>query len=365
MSNLTSTSTSSKINVSTSQTRTTINLSPSNVDNSDFQDFFKNSRGHEIYSDRFSSPSETFQSPSTTNPGFSWRLNQVTDMNYKSNEKIDLNCTSTSSNEKIDEKDSEMILLRSIPPSTEMYFPDDVRELTSHGIKNFCDFETIFPEKNFDQSITLVIIINFYKLEIEEINNIDDDSENMNGNFIESFNNPICSDILFNLDCGSKIYAKSEFLAMKSPFFKKLFDGEVTFQEVEAGVKRVFIKNTKYDYFRLVIYFAYTGKIESLEEQNLSYDDLIQLLMMAQSFEYKEFGNEITLRLGNIINLENWDEILLINKRIGCSELKCKVLKFINENWNQIRDINWIKKFVDLDDFELIEEIFEAKFFKH
>ncbi|CAG8485415.1 10185_t:CDS:1 [Acaulospora morrowiae] len=356
----------------------------------DFQDFFKNPNGSEIYSDRFTS--SPFYSATRTSGidefpdlRYSWRLvlypndillqeknfisvfllsypsdlerrNSLSkivrvgfDLYRVEGDSIDRN-NSTS--------DSMMRLLKSHQPSTEVFYLGD--ETTRHGIRRFSDFGSIFPDNNTNKSTSIAIRVNFYH--VDEVMDVMSRSKNIEPDYLELFNNPVHSDIIFQLDCGKQIYAYSEFLAKKSRFLKELF-GQVIVDigKKNIGAKRIMIRDAEYDHFRIMIYFAYTGKFEQ-KHGKLSFDDLLHLIRLAQSFEFRDFENEVLERLGNIINLDNWSDILKVSRRVCSDELKYKVLRFVSENWNQVRGTQKMRGLINLDDFELTEELFWARF---
>src|SRR5207248_5219947 len=143
------------------------------------------------------------------------------------------------------------------------------------------------------------------------------------------FNNPYFSDITFSFDCGSELKASRLVLAAKSTYFMNMFTGEWT----ESNQSKIVIKGVKYEYYKAMIYYFYSGSLDS----GLDFNVLMGLFSEADMCQIEDLVKIVTNRIVEIISNENWNEILLMGWQSNNNDLKEAGLKFVHENWLNIK----------------------------
>ncbi|CAG8734247.1 9439_t:CDS:1, partial [Racocetra fulgida] len=221
------------------------------------------------------------------------------------------------------------------------------REPTWGSVK-FCEFETIFPN-NLDSKynlirmdkVDIVIRVHFFDENYTATNH---DLEILNVDILlkfgpkleEYFDNERFSDIVFKFDCGSQLYVSRLVLASRSIYFKTMFNGEW----MESKSLTIHIKDVEYKIFRNIIYFLYTGILED----GLTFDTLVNIYAEADMREIEELAKIVILRIVEMINKDNWDDVLLLGWATNNYWLKDQALMYIHSRWEELKDTERMKK---------------------
>ncbi|CAI2166700.1 17442_t:CDS:1 [Funneliformis geosporum] len=162
-------------------------------------------------------------------------------------------------------------------------------------------------------------------------------------------------DVEFTFTCGSRIRAHRIILASQSKYFESLLSG----QWVEGRNKIIPIKEIDYEIFRCVMYYLYTGKLE----ENLELDTLKSAYMKADMLGLETFGKLLANRIAEDVNVDNWDEILLLGWQMGDTCLKSAAMGFATTRWEELKSTENMQRVVSCGNIDWIEELISAKIF--
>lgn len=243
-----------------------------------------------------------------------------------------------------------------------MFNQNSFTHRTKFGIKNahggkLCKINQLFP--NNDTSISTDIIIRVHINEVEKPQN--DFKNNINKSSLLShsleqfFNNPYFSDVTFTFDCGSELKASRLVLAAKSTYFMNMFTGEWT----ESNQSKIAIKGVKYEYYKAMVYYFYNGSLDS----GLNFDALMGLFSEADMCQIEDLIEIVANKIVEMISNENWHEILLMGWQSNNNYLKKAGLKFVHENWLNIKDTENMKFIIENLNVEWMEELMSVRFF--
>ncbi|CAG8808358.1 4845_t:CDS:1, partial [Racocetra fulgida] len=138
------------------------------------------------------------------------------------------------------------------------------------------------------------------------------------------------SDVEFTFDCGSNIKAHRVILATRSTYFEKLLGDKWK----EGQMKTIPIKHMEYTTFRSILYYLYTGKLE----EGLQFNVLKDVYSKADMLNLEKFGEMAADRIADMVNGDNWDEILMLAWEVGDARLKEAALNYAVTKWDYIRD---------------------------
>ncbi|CAG8591344.1 20188_t:CDS:1 [Gigaspora margarita] len=238
------------------------------------------------------------------------------------------------------------------------------REATWGSVK-FCEIETIFPN-NLDSKFNLIrmekvdLIIRIHFFENNE-NNYDLELLNIDillkfgPSLKEYFNNEKFSDIVFKFDCGSQLYVSRLVLASRSTYFKTMFNGEW----IESKSSIINIKDVEYKIFKIIVYFLYTGTLED----ELTFDILVNVYTEADMREIEELVKVVISRVAEMVNQDNWDDVLLLGWTTDNYWLKDQALIYIHSKWEELKDTERMKKVMMFGNETCIQELTNDKCF--
>ncbi|PKY24992.1 POZ domain-containing protein [Rhizophagus irregularis] len=186
-------------------------------------------------------------------------------------------------------------------------------------------------------------------------NDIKDNSKDSSLSFENYFNDENFSDITFKFSCGSEIKASRLVLAIKSSYFKALFNGN--WKESKSPI--ITIKDVKYECFKRMINFLYSGKLDS----NLSFEELKDLFIESDIRDIMELKKAVSTRIVKHVNENYWDEILLMGWQMKNMEMKQAGLKYFSEHWMEIKNSEKMNNIIVNSNFDWLEELYKAKLF--
>ncbi|CAG8652801.1 5808_t:CDS:1 [Acaulospora morrowiae] len=162
------------------------------------------------------------------------------------------------------------------------------------GFGKFYPLNKILIDNGKSSEVNIIVDVQFF---------LDEDIETTNVCYYEEyFSNEKFSDVEFILDSGDRIKAHRIILSSKSPYFKAMFEGEW----IESKLQVIPIKNVEFDTFRRILYHFYSGKFK--EEIDLK--QAIDLFKLAVMLDVISLQNFALRKLVDMINLENWEEVL-------------------------------------------------------
>ncbi|CAG8722959.1 18292_t:CDS:2 [Rhizophagus irregularis] len=183
------------------------------------------------------------------------------------------------------------------------------------GYRRLCQINQLFPDGNKSRDIDLIFHVHFITYEEPLIH---DSLLNLNQNE-HFFENGAFADVGFILDCGRFIKAHRVVLASGSVYFDKMLRGGWI-----EGTNKI---------IKLKIYIN---------------SEMIGLIKLQKL---------VKLRLVKLINLDNWEQILLFGWEHDDLMLKTCGLDFVSSNYLKIRHTDAMKKIIDTRNIEWIEEI--------
>ncbi|CAG8596916.1 15262_t:CDS:1 [Acaulospora colombiana] len=228
--------------------------------------------------------------------------------------------------------------------------------LDDFGRHRFCSFENLFPNNDSTAEIDLLIRVQIFNAS-STIGSTDEPVEHTEPEF-PSFKQHLddgkFSDVEFTFDCGSKIKAHRIILATRSAYFEKLLGDKWK----EGQMKTIPIKHMEYTTFRSILYYLYTGKLE----EGLEFDVLKDVYSKADMLNLERFGEMVADRIADMVNSDNWDEILMLAWEVGDSRLKEAALDYAVTKWDDIRDGENMKRVMGCGNMDWIEELMRARY---
>ncbi|CAJ0628757.1 3488_t:CDS:2 [Entrophospora sp. SA101] len=197
------------------------------------------------------------------------------------------------------------------------------------GTKNAGIFNNdVFPSKDYSIEVHLIICVCIFNDQNTILNECDGSNCKSLQKFSKFFGNDKLSDITFQLDCGSTIKASRILLMSQSTYFEKLLLGEW----IESMNDVISIKDIDLTTFRAIIYYSYSGKLET----GLNVEALKDIYLKADMWDMKEFNDLF---------------------------LKTESLKYVHENWQDIKPSQNMKDFLFEAEVDWVEELMFARFF--
>ena len=219
--------------------------------------------------------------------------------------------------------------------------------LDDFGRHRFCSFDTLFPNGDLNDDVDLLIRIKIFN-DIPQECEVPIESDVFEfPTFAEHLNDSRYSDVEFTFDCGNRIKAHRIILATRSKYFEKLLGDKWR----ESQMKAIAIKQMEYTTFRSVLYYLYTGGLE----EDLQFDVLKDVYSKADMLNLEKFGEMIADRIAEMVDLNNWNEVLTLAWEVGDSQLRAAALDFAVANWSDIRDSENMRKIMACGKFYYIE----------
>ncbi|CAB4429291.1 unnamed protein product [Rhizophagus irregularis] len=171
----------------------------------------------------------------------------------------------------------------------------------------------------------------------------------------EFFNNNNFCDVTFKFDCNAEIKASRMFLAMKSKYFKRMFNGEW----LESNSPIIKINNVSYNCFHKIVEFLYTDNLDVELDFNL----LKEIYIESEMREIEELKMIVSKRIIKMINDDNWDEILILGWQTQNHDLKDIALEYIYNNWKKLESADKMNELLKCGDARWVREIIMASIF--
>ncbi|RIA96065.1 hypothetical protein C1645_426735 [Glomus cerebriforme] len=228
--------------------------------------------------------------------------------------------------------------------------------LDDFGRHRFCSFENLFPNSDTSAEIDLLVKVHVFNTTATD-DSTDESVEQIESEF-PSFKQHLddgkFSDIEFTFDCGSVIKAHRIILATRSSYFEKLLGDKWK----EGQMKTIPIKHMEYTTFRSILYYLYTGELEV----RLEFDVLKDVYSKADMLNLERFGEMVADRIADMVNSDNWDEILMLAWEVDDSRLKEAALDYAVTKWDEIRDSENMKRVMACGNMDWIEELMKARY---
>ncbi|RGB39342.1 hypothetical protein C1646_690133 [Rhizophagus diaphanus] len=145
------------------------------------------------------------------------------------------------------------------------------------------------------------------------------------------------------------------FLAMKSKYFKRMFNGEW----LESNSPIIKINNVSYNCFHKIVEFLYTDNLDVELDFNL----LKEIYIESEMREIEELKMIVSKRIIKMINDDNWDEILILGWQTQNHDLKDIALEYIYNNWKKLESADKMNELLKCGDARWVREIIMASIF--
>ncbi|CAG8802307.1 23915_t:CDS:1, partial [Gigaspora rosea] len=227
--------------------------------------------------------------------------------------------------------------------------------LDDFGRHRFCSFENLFPNSDTTAEIDLLVRVQIFNSSSsagstdEPVEHVDDFPS-----FKQHLDDGKFSDVEFTFDCGSNIKAHRVILATRSSYFEKLLGDKWK----EGQMKTIPIKHMEYTTFRSILYYLYTGKLE----EGLQFNVLKDVYSKADMLNLEKFGEMAADRIADMVNGDNWDEILMLAWEVGDARLKEAALNYAVTKWDYIRNGENMKRVMSCGNMDWIEELMRARY---
>ncbi|PKY22575.1 POZ domain-containing protein, partial [Rhizophagus irregularis] len=162
-------------------------------------------------------------------------------------------------------------------------------------------------------------------------------------------------DVEFIFDCGSSMKAHRVILAARSTYFESMLGGEW----LEGHMKTVTIKDMPFDAFRCIVHHLYTGKLE----EGLTFELLRDIYSKADMLRVEQLSQMAAERMVNLMNHENWDQILMLGWKYFDDRLKDAGQEFAVKHWIEIKDTDNMKQVMASGHVDRIVELVLQSFF--
>ncbi|CAB4476729.1 unnamed protein product [Rhizophagus irregularis] len=318
----------------------------------DFQDYYNDmpdrKNDYYIFSERFSSPGPHITQSNFDPQSFiyKWRLrlrihgyrDTINSYYYSytmydnKNNKISLNLIPYDEELKITEDNQEINykyeIIRSHPDNRIIFQQENEMEIYEQksSEKSLGEIINIFPDQNINSRTDLRIRV-YIKI-IEKKSHMKPPPKLLLPHFIDYFDNGYFSDINFTFDCGSNIKASKIILASRSEYFKTMFNGKWK----ESKESKIYIKDTKYKIFRHLLKYIYTNELD----EGLNLDELKDLYIESDLRNLEELRKMVAISIGEIMNVENWEQVLKFGYEIDNEGIKYSATLFGINNWEEI-----------------------------
>ncbi|CAB5389923.1 unnamed protein product [Rhizophagus irregularis] len=205
-----------------------------------------------------------------------------------------------------------------------MFNQNSFTHRTKFGIKNahggkLCKINQLFP--NNDTSISTDIIIRVHINEVEKPQN----------DFKNSINK----------------------FSLLSHSLEQFFNNPYFSEWTESNQSKIAIKGVKYEYYKAMVYYFYNGSLDS----GLNFDALMGLFSEADMCQIEDLIEIVANKIVEMISNDNWHEILLMGWQSNNNNLKKAGLKFVHENWLNIKDTENMKFIIENLNVEWMEEL--------
>ncbi|CAG8628944.1 206_t:CDS:1 [Acaulospora morrowiae] len=222
----------------------------------------------------------------------------------------------------------------------------------SWGIIEFCAFKDLFPSNDITARTTLVVRVHVFDEEQPSPDNsvlaynltevICQPSLSME----EFFGDNKFNDVEFVFDCGTRIPANRFALALRSAYFRKLFSGEW----MESKATSIPIKNAKAEPFGAMIYYLYSARLN----EDLSLEALKGVFYEADMREIEGLKDQVVARLCDMMNADNWDEIVEFGLFVDNEKLRKKVLAYVARHWEKLKTTKEMRKLLRFESMDWI-----------
>ncbi|KAG9286964.1 hypothetical protein G9A89_001202 [Geosiphon pyriformis] len=226
--------------------------------------------------------------------------------------------------------------------------------LDDFGRHRFCSFDNLFPGGDSSTDVDLLIRVKIFNNATPTVEEPVELIESEFPSFKQHLDDGRFSDIEFTFDCGSRIKAHRIILATRSSYFEKLLGDKWR----EGQMKTIPIKHMEYTTFRSILYYLYTGKLD----EGLEFDVLKDVYSKADMLNLEKLEEIVADRIADMVDLDNWDEILMLAWEVGDTHLKEAALNYAVSKWTEIRDGENMKRVMGCGNMDWVEELMSAVF---
>ncbi|CAG8550357.1 6901_t:CDS:2, partial [Racocetra persica] len=220
------------------------------------------------------------------------------------------------------------------------------------GIKDLYPNDTIMPE--MDLMVRVQIFDDHLSPGEGNSTSFIPECISMSG-FEKFFDKDRFCDVEFVFDCGSSVKAHRIILAARSNYFERLLGEEW----LEGHMKTITMQEFPYHAFRSIVHYLYSGKLE----ERLSFDLIKEIYTKADMLNLDQLNSMTVDRMIELIDYNNWHEILLLGWNKLDERLKTAGLNFAITNWMNLRNSDSMKEVMRFGDMDLTEELILGKFF--
>ncbi|CAG8500586.1 6558_t:CDS:2, partial [Ambispora leptoticha] len=208
--------------------------------------------------------------------------------------------------------------------------------LDDFGRHRFCSFDNLFPGGDSSTDVDLLIRVKIFNNATPAPEEPIVPIESEFPSFKQHLDDGRFSDVEFTFDCGLRIKAHRIILATRSSYFEKLLGDKWR----EGQMKTIPIKHMEYNTFRSILYYLYTGKLED----GLEFDVLKDVYSKADMLNLEKLEEIVADRIADMVDLDNWDEILMLAWEVGDTHLKEAALNYAVSKWTDIREGDNMKR---------------------
>ncbi|CAG8443840.1 10282_t:CDS:2 [Ambispora gerdemannii] len=213
--------------------------------------------------------------------------------------------------------------------------------LDDFGRHRFCSFDNLFPGGDSSTDVDLLIRVKIFNNATPAPEEPVVPIESEFPSFKQHLDDGRFSDVEFTFDCGLRIKAHRIILATRSSYFEKLLGDKWR----EGQMKTIPIKHMEYNTFRSILYYLYTGKLED----GLEFGVLKDVYSKADMLNLEKLEEIVADRIADMVDLDNWDEILMLSWEVGDAHLKEAALNYAVSKWTEIREGDNMKRVMGCD----------------
>ncbi|KAH9364044.1 hypothetical protein HPB48_016382 [Haemaphysalis longicornis] len=156
------------------------------------------------------------------------------------------------------------------------------------------------------------------------------------------------SDVVFSVE-GEDIHAHKNILAARSPVFAAMFENDM--KEKEQG--RVEIPDCRFEVFREVVEFIYTGDAPKLDQM------AEQVLVAANKYDLTRLKAMCEVVLCKKLSVRRAAEILVYADMHNAQQLKAKAIDFIKVHASEVLETDGWKE-MEIEKAHLVAEVLSA-----
>ncbi|CAI2192818.1 12351_t:CDS:1, partial [Funneliformis geosporum] len=121
----------------------------------------------------------------------------------------------------------------------------------------------------------------------------------------------------------------------------------------EQHMKLIPIKETRFDTFRMILYYLYSGKL-----MDTSLVTLCDVFRQGDMMMLDDLKDLVARKMKMLINDDTWDEILLLAWKTKDFQLKNIGLEYAFDNWERVKKGMGLTRLFETSIVEQLEELF-------